>query len=111
MSVKPLKVGKTFFVQNDTRKRINKPIHEVNHMQQPRDNSVDVNDFIHKVMTQMKNYDSGDLYGERDMGAVEVDIKKTIAVSKADISNVTSEVTKGKVNNKLDKLKALRKRK
>ena len=42
--------------------------------------------------------------------AVEVDIKREIAIGKADMSNIKSEVYKGKVNNKLDKLKALRNR-
>ena len=42
--------------------------------------------------------------------AVEVDIKREIAIGKVDTSAVKSEEIKGKVNNKLDKLKALRKR-
>ncbi len=42
--------------------------------------------------------------------AVEVDIKKEIAIGKVDMSAIKSEEVKGKVNNKLDKLKALRKR-
>tara|TARA_B100000287_G_scaffold63977_1_gene55486 strand:+ start:281 stop:676 length:396 start_codon:yes stop_codon:yes gene_type:complete len=41
---------------------------------------------------------------------VEVDIKKEIAIGKVDMSAVKSEEIKGKVNNKLDKLKALRNR-
>ena len=43
--------------------------------------------------------------------AIEVDIKREIAISKADINGVTSEEIKGKVMNKKDKLKALRRRK
>jgi hypothetical protein len=43
--------------------------------------------------------------------AIEVDIKREIAISKADINGVTSEEIKGKVMNKKDKLKALRKKK
>ena len=39
-----------------------------------------------------------------------MDIKREIAISKADINGVTSEEIKGKVMNKKDKLKALRKR-
>ena len=42
--------------------------------------------------------------------AVEVDIKREIAIGKVDTAAVKSEEIKGKVNNKLDKLKALRKR-
>ena len=43
--------------------------------------------------------------------AIEVDIQREIAISKADINGVTSEEIKGKVMNKKDKLKALRRRK
>ena len=42
--------------------------------------------------------------------AIEVDIKKEIAIGKADMSSIKSEEFKGKVNNKLDKLKKLRRR-
>ena len=42
--------------------------------------------------------------------AVEVDIKREIAIGKVDTSAIKSEEIKGKVNNKLDKLKKLRKR-
>ena len=42
--------------------------------------------------------------------AIEIDIKREIAISKADINGVTSEEIKGKVMNKKDKLKALRRR-
>ena len=51
--------------------------------------------------------------GESQTGtnAIEVDIKREIAISKADINGVTSEEIKGKVMNKKDKLKALRRRK
>ena len=42
--------------------------------------------------------------------AVEVDIKREIAIGKVDTAAVKSEEYKGKVNNKLDKLKKLRKR-
>ena len=42
--------------------------------------------------------------------AVEVDIKRAIAIGDVDVNGIKSEEYKGKVNNKLDKLKALRKR-
>ena len=44
------------------------------------------------------------------VNAIEVDIKKEIAIGKVDMSSIKSEEFKGKVNNKLDKLKALRNR-
>ena len=50
--------------------------------------------------------------GESQTGtnAIEVDIKREIAIGKADINGVKSEEVKGKVMNKKDKLKALRRR-
>ena len=50
--------------------------------------------------------------GESQTGtnAIEVDIKREIAIGKADINGVKSEEIKGKVMNKKDKLKALRDR-
>ena len=54
-----------------------------------------------------------DIYGDKMKStpkAVDVDFKKEIYINKAEIDKVTSEEVKGKVNNKLDKLKALRKR-
>ena len=42
--------------------------------------------------------------------AIEVDIKREISIGKADINGVKSEEIKGKVMNKKDKLKALRRR-
>ena len=42
--------------------------------------------------------------------AIEVDIKREIAIGKADINGVKSEEIKGKVNNKLDKLRKLRRK-
>ena len=42
--------------------------------------------------------------------AVEVDIKREIAIGKVDMSDIKSEEYKCKVNNKKDKVKALRKR-
>ena len=65
--------------------------------------------------------DDEDVYGERKhtytpepsqtgVKAIEVDIKKEIAIGKVDMSAIKSEEVKGKVNNKLNKLKALRKR-
>ena len=42
--------------------------------------------------------------------AIEIDIKREIAIGKADINGVKSEEIKGKVMNKKDKLKALRRR-
>ena len=51
--------------------------------------------------------DSGSQTGTE---VVEVDIQREIAISKVDMNAVKSEVIKGKVKTKKDKLKALRRR-
>ena len=47
---------------------------------------------------------------QKDMGPVEVDVKKNIVVGEADISDLSksSDVKKGKVKTQKDKLRALR---
>ena len=58
-----------------------------------------------KLMNKLDNFDSPSQTGVK---AIEVDIKKEIAIGKVDMSAIKSEEYKGKVNNKLDKLKKLR---
>jgi len=48
--------------------------------------------------------------GQTGIGVVEVDIKREIAIGKVDSNAVKSEEIKGKVNNKLAKLKKLRRK-
>ena len=60
-----------------------------------------------KLMNKIDNIGSDSQTGTK---AIEVDIKKEIAIGKADMSSIKSEEVKGKVNNKLDKLKKLRRR-
>ena len=60
-----------------------------------------------KLMNKLDNFDTPSQTGIK---AVEVDIKKEIAIGKVDMSAIKSEEVKGKVNNKLDKLKKLRRR-
>ena len=60
-----------------------------------------------KLMNKLDNIPGSSQTG---VNAIEVDIKKEIAIGKVDMSSIKSEEFKGKVNNKLDKLKALRNR-
>jgi len=55
----------------------------------------------------LDNFDSPSQTGVK---AIEVDIKKEIAIGKFDISIIKSDEVKCKFNNKLDKLKKLRRR-
>ena len=60
-----------------------------------------------KMLNKLDNIPGSSQTGTK---AIEVNIKKEIAIGKADMSSIKSEEIKGKVNNKLDKLKKLRKR-
>ena len=54
-----------------------------------------------------------DIYGEslgNKRKAIDIDIKREISIGKVDKNAIKSEEIKGKVNNKLDKLKKLRNR-
>ena len=81
---------------------------EKKHTYTPEPNgNLQVEQMMGKLMNKLDNFDSKSQTGIK---AIEVDIKKEIAIGKADMSSIKSEEFKGKVNNKKDKLKALRKR-
>ena len=83
---------------------------ERKHIYQPDNGNLQMSEFMTGVMNKLdglKNLNPNIVEKNR---AIEVDIKREIAISKADINGVTSEEIKGKVMNKKDKLKALRSR-
>ena len=83
---------------------------ERKHMYQPDNGNLQMSEFMTGVLNKLdglKNLNPDIVQNNR---AIEVDIKREIAISKADINGVTSEEIKGKVMNKKDKLKALRRR-
>ena len=80
------------------------------HTYQPDNGNLQMSEFMTGVLNKLdglKNLNPNIVQNNR---AIEVDIKREIAISKADINGVTSEEIKGKVNNKLDKLRKLRRR-
>ena len=80
------------------------------HTYQPDNGNLQMSEFMTGVLNKLdglKNLNPNIVENNR---AIEVDIKREIAISKADINGVTSEEIKGKVMNKKDKLKALRNR-
>jgi hypothetical protein len=60
-----------------------------------------------KIVNKLDNIPGGSQTGTK---AVEVDIKREIAIGKVDTSAIKSQEFKGKVKTKKDKLKALRRR-
>ena len=69
--------------------------------------NLQMEELMGKVLNKLDNIPGSSQTGTK---AVEVDIKREIAIGKVDTAAVKSEEYKGKVNNKLDKLKKLRKR-
>ena len=82
---------------------------EKKHTYQPDNGNLQMNEFMTGVLNKLDGLTVNPDIVQKSR-AVEVDIKREIAIGKADMSSIKSEEIKGKVNNKLDKLKALRKR-
>ena len=82
---------------------------EKKHTYQPDNGNLQMNEFMTGVMNKLDGLTVNPDIVKKNR-AVEVDIKRAIAIGKVDTNAVKSEEYKGKVNNKLDKLKALRKR-
>ena len=83
--------------------------HERKHTYQPDNGNLQMSEFMTGVMNKLDGLTVNPNIVEKNR-AIEVDIKREIAISKADINGVKSEEIKGKVMNKKDKLKALRRR-
>ena len=82
---------------------------EKKHTYQPDNGNLQVNEMMTGIMNKLDGLTVNPNIVQKSR-AVEVDIKREIAIGKLDTNAVKSEEFKGKVNNKLDKLKALRKR-
>ena len=80
------------------------------HTYQPNNGNLQMSEFMTGIMNKLDGLTNLNPNIIEKNRAIEVDIKREIAIGKADISNVKSEEFKGKVMNKKDKLKALRKR-
>ena len=82
---------------------------ERKHFYQLDNGNLQMNEFMTGVMNKLDGLTVNPNIVEKNR-AIEVDIKREISISKADINGVKSEEIKGKVMNKKDKLKALRNR-
>ena len=83
---------------------------ERKHLYQPNNGNLQMTEFMTGVLNKLDGLQNLNPDIVQNNRAIEVDIKREIAISKADINGVTSEEIKGKVMNKKDKLKALRRR-
>ena len=82
---------------------------EKKHTYQPDNGNLQMNEMMTGIMNKLDGLSVNPDIVQKSR-AVEVDIKREIAIGKADMSDIKSEEIKGKVNNKLDKLKKLRRR-
>ena len=82
---------------------------EKKHTYQPDNGNLQMNEFMTGVMNKLDGLTVNPDIVQKSR-AVEVDIKREIAIGKVDTSAVKSEEFVGKVKTKKDKLKALRKR-
>ena len=83
---------------------------ERKHFYQPNNGNLQMNEFMTGVLNKLDGLTTLNPNIVDTNRAIEIDIKREIAIGKADISSVKSEEFKGKVMNKKDKLKALRRR-
>ena len=82
---------------------------EKKHTYQPDNGNLQVNEMMTGIMNKLDGLTVNPDIVKKSR-AVEVDIKREIAIGKLDTNTVKSEEYIGKVQNKKDKLKALRKR-
>ena len=80
------------------------------HTYQPDNGNLQMSEFMTGVMNKLDGLTNLNPNIVEKNRAIEIDIKREIAIGKADISSIKSEEFKGKVMNKKDKLKALRQR-
>jgi hypothetical protein len=83
---------------------------ERKHMYQPDNGNLQMSEFMTGVLNKLDGLKNLNPNIVEENRAIEVDIKREIAIGKLDTNAVKSEEIKGKVMNKKDKLKALRRR-
>ena len=83
---------------------------ERKHMYQPDNGNLQMSEFMTGVLNKLDGLQNLNPDIVQNNRAIEVDIKREIAIGKLDTNAVKSEEIKGKVMNKKDKLKALRRR-
>ena len=80
------------------------------HTYQPENGNLQMTELMTGLINKLDNLKDINPQMVEDRRAIEVDIKREIAIGKLDTNAVKSEEIKGKVNNKLDKLRKLRRR-
>ena len=80
------------------------------HTYQPENGNLQMTELMTGLINKLDNLKDINPQMVEDRSAIEVDIKREIAIGKLDTNAVKSEEIKGRVNNKLDKLRKLRRK-
>ena len=83
---------------------------EKQHFYQPDTGNLQITELMTGLINKLDNLQNLNPEIVQDNRAIEVDIQREIAIGELDVNAVKSEEIKGKVMNKKDKLKALRRR-
>ena len=111
-------MDKIYFEQDKVSKKVVKKTPKVDmvYQEKPSNGNLDINMLLNKLLNKMDNLPVNnqvkpeDVYGEKNIGAIDIDIKREISIDKVDKNAVKSQVFEGKVNNKLEKLRRLKQR-
>jgi len=83
---------------------------ETQHFYQPNTGNLQMTELMTGLINKLDNLQNLNPEIVHNNRAIEVDVKREIAIGKFDVNAVKSEEVKGKVNNKLDKLRKLRRK-
>ena len=120
MAVKKLNGGKIFLGERQNRNSF--PLRKAKEQSLENltnSNNTNVSDLLNRLIDKVDSLGKNSFVNDdyiyknlkKDKGAIEVDIKKNLFISEFDKSNIEIDnVMEGKVNNKLDKLRQLRKK-
>ncbi len=118
MAVKKLNRRKIFLGEKQTRNSFSLRKAKEQSLESLSNNN-DVSNLLNKLIDKVDSLGKNSFVNDdyiyknlkKDRGAIEVDIKKNLFISEFDKSNIKiDKVTEGKVNNKLDKLRKLRRK-
>ena len=83
---------------------------ETQHFYQPDTGNLQMTELMTGLINKLDDLQNLNPEIVHNNRAIEVDVKREIAIGKFDTNAVKSEEVKGKVNNKLDKLRKLRRK-
>tara|TARA_B100000287_G_C20658598_1_gene789389 strand:+ start:416 stop:778 length:363 start_codon:yes stop_codon:yes gene_type:complete len=117
MSVKELKIGKRFIQVEKSSVNVPTPSPQQQKTITQNKQNLHSDELLKLLLNKIDSIENKtivkNVYGESESktnDVIDIDFKKELYIGKLDKNSVKSEEIKGKVNNKLDKLKALRRK-